>query len=139
MNRVYHHISFQLLHALRQEQDKSSMTFIKQRFPRLEVYYIAYENSPTLPLRGLSALHMQVALYKATLKSTSRHPRVRCSHWERNSHCSRISTWPVPSRRVHMCQTSNPCVYLTSKILGTYLSYFWKVIDCKTTFISSIN
>ena len=130
---------FKLPHALRQEQDKSSMTFIKQSFPRFKVYYIAYESSLTLPLRGLSALHMQVAPCKASLQSTSRHLWVHWSHWERNSHCSRISTWPVPSRRVHMCQALNPSVHLTSTWLGTCLAYYWEVIDFKTTFNSSIN
>ena len=103
------------------------MTFIKQRFPRFEVYYIAYDSSPTLPLRGLSALHMQVDPCKAALQSTYRHLSVRCSHWEWNSHCSRISTWPVPSRRVHMCQASNnlQSLYKLSTDLSVWEGRIW--------------
>ena len=139
MNRVYHPLSFQLLHALRQITRQIIHDFHLQRFPRFEVYNISYESSPKLPLKGLSVLHMQVAPFKASPQSTSRHSQVRWSHWERNSHWSRISTWPVPSRRVHMCQTSNPCVHFTSIRLGTCLAYYWKVIECKTTFNSPIN
>ena len=78
-------------------------------------------------IRGLSALHMQVAPCKATLQSTSRHSQVHWSHWQRNSHCSGISTWPVPSRRVHMCQASDPSVHLTSTWMETclFLESYW--------------
>ena len=59
-------------------------------------------------LRGLSALHMPVAPFKASLQIISQHSKVRWSHWEQNSHCSGISTWPVSSRRVHMCHALDP-------------------------------
>ena len=81
------------------------------------------------PLKRLSALHMQAAPCKPALQSTSGHSRVRWSNWERNPPCSGISTWPVYSRRVHMCQASDPSVHLTSTRLETCLSYYWKVID----------
>ena len=139
MNRVYHPLSFQLLHAIRQRTKQIIHDFHLQRFPRFEVYNISYESSSMLPLKGLSVFHMQVAPLKVTLQSTSRHSQVCWSHWEKNSHCPGISTWPVPSRRVHMCQTVNQCVHLTSTRLGTCIAYYWKFIDCKTIFSSSIN
>ena len=114
MNRVYHPLSFHLLYPLRQRTRQIIHEFHLQRFLRFEVYNISYESSPTLPLRGLSVLHMQVTPYKASFQSTSRHLWVHWSHWERNSHSSGISIWLVPSRRVHMCQASNPGVHLTS-------------------------
>ena len=69
-------------------------------------------NSPMLPLKGLIVFHMQHPPFKGALQCTARHSRVRWSPRSGILIVLGISTWLVPSRRVHMCQTSNPSVHL---------------------------
>ena len=129
----YHLLSFQLLHALRQEQEKIIHDFHCKVSKIWSTCYITYEctnaasqgtncfSYAVTSIQGCSPKHF------LTFKSV-------LIKWELNSHCSKISTWPVPSRRFHMCQTLNPCVHITPLRLGTCLSYYYKVIDWETTF-----
>ena len=72
------------------ENKKSSMDSIV-RFPRFEVYVISLMSSPTLHLKGLTVLHMQVPPFKGALQCTSRHSRL-C--WSNGSEILIVSESP---------------------------------------------
>ena len=82
---------------------------------------------------------MQYPPFKGALQCTSRHSRVCWTPGSGILIVSGISTWPVPSRRVNMCQNSNPSVHLTPLNLGKCLDYYYKVIHWETTISFPIN
>ena len=45
-----------------------------------EVYVISLMSSPTMPLKGLTTLHMQLTPFKGVLQCTSKNSRVRWSN-----------------------------------------------------------
>ena len=75
-------------------------------------------------LQGTNYVAIQLPPCKGALQCTSLHSRV---HWSPGSEIiivPGISTWPVPSRRVHRCHTSNPSVHPPPLNLETCLTYY---------------
>ena len=76
------------------------------------------------PLQGPNCIVVHLPPSKGALQCTSQHSRVCWSPGSEIIIVPGISTWPVPSRRVHRCHTSNPSVHPPPMNLETCLAYY---------------